>query len=579
MLLKYTAIQKKIMSALVLLIVMVAACYILTINLLPVPDPADLVPSDTVAFVKVRNLADMSIALKKSPVGKQLMDPELGSVLDQLGAEKRLREKVLETAKVFKRLVEHPLLHVIFGRQAALALLPPEIQVENPVDHFAQNLVLVAQIKLRMAPGSLFSKLVPGHVATGTTPYHGTTITSVALENGITLYYALLEHSFICGLDPRPIQRCIILAGDRLLRPGLTLYQDVAYQQVVKDAKHKETSLLYVNLASGVLEWAILTGNRDNRMRFGEQERFFLLQRSRGNKNTIRLVLKGYGQRPTGVVQHFQLASPIINPHVQQIPSGTAVYFWSNWLNFSKFWLIASQAPTLETATAMFYIAQQFYEHTGTDISTFASLLGEQFGFFIKEVPSATFATVPMVCLQFQVREPAALKRLLKKQLSGVETNVTRIGNVEAVSVVMAGGLIQPTYIIKDGWFIVADHINQIKEFLDNRKKTLLSDKNFIKVDSGFTKKNNALLYARIDKVNQGLLHLFFWGIKAMEETHKLTRDQQSLFMERCVLPVFQSLARVRSQGVRVVRQTEDLVVELNLLYNLQGKRITKINK
>lgn len=578
MLLKYTAIHKNIVSAFVLLIVLAAACYVLTVNLTPVPDPADLVPANTVAFVKVKDLADVALALKKSPVGKQLMAPELGSILDELGAEQGLREKVLEIAAVFKKLVEHPLLHVIFGRQAGLALLPAEVNAVEPAVHFAQNLVLVAQTKVPIAPGLLFSRFVPENVSTSSSVYYGTTITSVVLENGITLYYALLEQNLIFGLDPRPVQRCIILAGDRLLRPGLTLYQEKAYQQVLKNSKHKENALMYVNLAGGVSQWAGLTGNSDNRIRVGEEERLFLLQRSGVNKNTIRLVLKGYGQRPTGIIQRYQLASPIVNPHLQQIPSGTAVYFWSNWLNFSKFWLVASQAPTLKTATVMFYIAQQFYEHTGTDISTFASLLGEQFGFFIKEVPSATFATVPMLCLQLQVRDPAAMKKMLKKQLSGVKTHVTRIDNVEAVSVVMAGGLIQPTYIIIDEWLIIADHINQIKEFLESRKKTLFADKAFVKVNNGFTQKSNVLHYARVDKVNQGLLHLLYWGISTMEGTHGLTSKQQRLLMERCILPVFKSLAKVRSQGIRVVRQAEDLVVEVNLLYTLQRKN-EKIKK
>jgi hypothetical protein len=269
MLLKYTAIHKNIVSAFVLLIVLAAACYVLTVNLTPVPDPADLVPANTVAFVKVKDLADVALALKKSPVGKQLMAPELGSILDELGAEQGLREKVLEIAAVFKKLVEHPLLHVIFGRQAGLALLPAEVNAAEPAVHFAQNLVLVAQTKVPIAPGLLFSRFVPENVSTSSSLYYGTTITSVVLENGITLYYALLEQSLIFGLDPRPVQRCIILAGDRLLRPGLTLYQEKAYQQVLEDSKHKENALLYVNLAGGVSQWAGLTGNSDNRIRVG----------------------------------------------------------------------------------------------------------------------------------------------------------------------------------------------------------------------------------------------------------------------------------------------------------------------
>ena len=553
-----------------LLIVLVAGCYVLTVNLRPMPDPADLVPANTVAFVKVNDLADMSLTLKESPVGKQLMAPELDSVLAQLGTGQSLQATVLETVEFFKDLVEHPLLNVIFGRQAALALLPAQTQSDTPAAHFSQNLVLVAQAKLPIASGSFFSRFVPGNVATDSAHYLGTTITSVVLKNGITLYYALLEQSFILGLEPRPVQRCISLAKDRLLRSGLTLYQDKAYRHVVEQSKSKVDSLLYVNLASGDLEWSRLDEHRESKIRFGEEERFFVLQHAENNKNSIQMVLRGYGQRPTGMVQHYQLAPPAINPHVQNIASGTSVYFWSNWLDFSKFWLIASQAPTLKTATVMFYIAQQFHEHTGTDILTFVSLLGEQFGFFIKEVPSATFATVPMVCLQFQVREPAALKKILKKQLSGVKTHVTQLGDIEAVSVVMAGGLIQPTYIVTDEWLIIADHINQIVEFLDNRKKNLFEDETFLQVDNGFTQKSNMLLYARIDKVNQGLLHLFFWGLNAMEGTHGFTQKQRSLLMERFVLPLFESLAKVRSQGVRVVSQAEDLVVELDLLYTLQ---------
>lgn len=63
-----------------------------------------------------------------------------------------------------------------------------------------------------------------------------------------------------------------------------------------------------------------------------------------------------------------------------------------------------------------------------------------------------------------------------------------------------------------------------------------------------------------------------------MEGAHGLTSKQQRLLMERFILPVFKSLAKVRSQGIRVVRQAEDLVVEVNLLYTLQRKN-EKIKK
>lgn len=562
-------VPRNVLVAFLLLLALSGATYLLTSNLRSLPDPAELVPCDSLALLKVKNLAKTIRTFKGSPFGQQLTDAEVADALGQFELDRQLEVQILQGVEIFNSLASHPLTRLVLSRQSALALLPADDAISlSPEAFILRNLVFVAQSKVPVAPGTFFAGILPGKVTFSHSTYHGETITAGRMENGRTIYYAALERSLVCAFSASAVERCVRLSKDRLLRPGLTLDQDQGYRQFRRQRGGADDLLLYLNLPGVLSTWEGVTSQSAGTWSYRHQERLIIAQRRTGKHSTLRMVLKGYAGKPDSILQQYRLAPPEPSPHLRQVVSGAAVYFWTNWLDVSTIWTVLSQAPTLKRATAMFFVAQKFYEHTGVDFVGFTSLLGSQFGFYINEVPSASFATVPMICLQLQLREPQEMKKLLRQQLGQVPTTVTRLGEVEAVSLIMARGLIQPTYAVVGEWLIIADHIKQIRQFLDTRKKALVRDAAFMKVDNGFSQNNNLVLYARIDKVNQGLNHLLTWGVRALGETYGLNPTQQDLLIKRLITPAFASLDGVRSQGIRLFAREQDLVLELDLLYS-----------
>ena len=100
-------------------------CFFLTSNLRSLPDPSQLVPDDTVVFIKLNNLAKSAISFKYSPFGLEVFDPSLEVTFDHLQLEEKLKQSILATISVIDEVTEHPLFRAVFSKQSAVAVLPP----------------------------------------------------------------------------------------------------------------------------------------------------------------------------------------------------------------------------------------------------------------------------------------------------------------------------------------------------------------------------------------------------------------------------------------------------------------------
>jgi|GEM_PF-6874081 len=563
-------VQKNAVYAIALIVCVIGGFYLLTCNLRPVSDPAEFLPQETLAVLKVKNFAKTATDFKNSPFGQELTDPSLEMTLDQLAVDAELKHDLLTAIGFFEQAVEHPLFNAVLRKKSALAVLPPTAPYDSEEAFLKKNLVAITQIKvpffMPVTPDTLLAKAIPSEVEVNKSSYKGTVITALELEDQGTVYYGLIDHTLIWALEKHPVERCIELAKNRLLRSGITLHQNKAYRELLDDTDPNPDILLYIHLpkASRVLhgfDQSFPPGST-----LDKEERFLISSSINKEHHQVRAVLKNYRQRASNKIDHFQLAGPTQDTHLKNVPDGAAIYFWTNLLDFSSLWRATSIAPDLDTATIMFYIAQKIYEHTGTDIYSFLDLFGAEFGFYIQDIHKQPFTTFPMVCFQIQLRDPEGLEQLLGTLLEHVPTHTTQLNKTtQAVSLIMAGGLIQPAYAIAGNWFFLADNIGQLEQFFARDSAHLVTHKSFKQVNNKVQKKNNLLLYARIDKVNQGLRKLFLWGIETMVHTQKLSNVQGELLTQRVVLPVFDGLSGVEAQGIRIRTEQDDVMLELEL--------------
>ncbi len=559
-----------VVYAAVLVCAVIGGLFLLPHTFQPLPDLDEFLPDNTLAFVQVKNFAKTATVFKNSPFGQELVAPTLERALDQLEVEQDLKRDLLTFIGLFDHAVEHPLFKTVLNKQSALAVLPPKTQYNDAKAFLKDNLIFITQIKTSLstivAPESLLRKALPAGMQVQHTPYKKTTITTLELNHQKRIYFGIIEQTLIVALDSHPIKRCIEFAKNRLLRSGITLHHQSEYRTLLEDAHSNPDMVLYAHLPAAFQVLSRFDHTFPSGVHLDKQERLLLSMQNNNEHHQIRLVLKHFTQRASNIIDHFQLAAPVKAPHLNTIASGASVYFWTNWLDFSKLWRIHSMAPDLKTAPLMFSIAQKIYEHTGVDIYTFVDLFGAEFGFFLQNIPKQSFTTIPTVCFQIQLRDPERVEQLLSTLLKDIPTRTTQLNETtKAVSLIMAGGLIQPAYVIQGDWFFLADTTSQLQQLFTHAGPRLITDQPFTMVSKGFQQPNNLLLYARIDNINHGLRDLFSWGIEAMLHTQKLSKQQAEVLTRRVIRPVFNGLEGVQSQGIRIFTKKDDVRMELEL--------------
>ncbi|WP_028584299.1 hypothetical protein [Desulfogranum mediterraneum] len=557
---------RKISSGLLLLVVACLGCFYLSFNFDSGPDLAELLPRETLALVQVRDLAQACTSLQRSPLGQELLAPALEQKLLILGGEERTRARILGAVEGFRRLVSHPLFGAVFSRQSALALLPAERSFSSPASYLSANTLFIARTRIKVAPSVLLGWAEAGQSSLETSVYQGAVLTTIQGPGGGSLVVAVVDTTIICALERRAVERCLELMAERLLRPRFNLANDPLYQQLRADIRGREDVLIYAN-PGPLAELTSLAGEdtAPHSSRFTPGQRLFFSHQAAGRQDYLQLLLRGFGDTRSGLVEQYRLAPAVYNRGLAGIGAEASIYFWTNWLDPAALWQVFSRSPTLETAGALFYIGQQVYHHTGKDIDTLSHMFGPQFSFFVQDLAGAAPERAPLLCFQFQVRDPLGVQELLNLVLEEVPTRTTSLAGGRAVSVIMADGLIQPAYLLRGDQLVVADDISMIAGLFDEQAPKLVADPDFRGVGSAFTQANNLLLYTRIDQLNQGLRQLVLWILESQEAMGQISSEQHALLLTSGVTPLFESLAHVRSQGIRLRQAGPDLHLELTL--------------
>ncbi len=92
--------------------------------------------------------------------------------------------------------------------------------------------------------------------------------------------------------------------------------------------------------------------------------------------------------------------------------------------------------------------------------------------------------------------------------LAGLPARTETVAGVPVTSIMLADGLMQPSYAMVDGFLVIADSRRQIDAILQPGHDTLVRDAWFKKVNVGLTAPNNLIVFSRNAKKFDGLKEL-----------------------------------------------------------------------
>ncbi|NOQ45349.1 MAG: hypothetical protein GQ559_01530 [Desulfobulbaceae bacterium] len=566
--------MKRFFSLILFIAVIGGAAYLLSMNLRKEPDPVDFVPADSMALVDWSAPAGAYSRFQATTLGSQLVDTDWSLALQALGFSGAQCTELRQKAQQVKGVVQSPLFKELFGRRAVLALLTDEKkEIDLAPALLARKFVLLLKPKHNASLVELSSIFIAGDYQVDNEVYQGFSIKTFTLENKLSISVANADGILVAALSPDPVKKCLDNALELVIRGDIGIKSNMTYAGLKKRSRNKDDLFIYLDLS----RIKSLTVKNDTFV----QPAVPLIKTDPTYKGVTTAVFyhisRNDTEQFTSIVQfdEEQLAPfqgtiyrrrPIDNRKLKSMPADLLVYFWTNWLDLATWWKTTEQSSIGTEADAAMRLEKWVEENIGREMQSFLSMFGREFFFYVKEIKTSGFFPVPRICMCMEVREPKAISELLEKTIVDLPVRRDKVAGISVVSVMVAGGLMQPSYALYENFLILADGRDLIESILLPGAKVLVTDQDFKKVDMGFQQQNNMTVFIRTAGVIEGLKEFVSWLGTIIAIRDEKAGKQSKIIIDRIVLPLLDSLKMFRAKGVRSYTSEGELVLESTIL-------------
>jgi hypothetical protein len=548
--------MKRLLLLLIPLFFLGGFIYQLMYHQMPDRDPLELVSQDCVLMVDWTDASGVARNFINSRFGRNLTSIDWSYVLDQMAVSGSFRKQIDEKVKVFSGFLASPLCSKLFGDRVVFALLPVDQSVctKATTQVLADNLLMIASPRSKRILPALLSSIawVKGKIRS--LMYRGRTINSLELDNGGTIYFVFIDGNLVASQGRAAVEKSIDLSLLHLLQEQTGLLTNTDYMGLRKRYKGNDffvyTDVSRLTLMLNSLKFPHHNAAADAVHSSGV-ECMALFHSTEKNSQRLISIIRFNSEKLKPFQKTLSARQPKLNSRLPSIPSDLVVYFWSNWLDLSGWWpkslFKERDAKDVMTDKIAVWIKQQ----TGLEIDHFLSLFGQEFGLNVTQIRTSGFFPVPSVCCFIELTDSEQVANILKKSLSALVLRHDEVAGVPVVSVMIAQGLMQPSYALLDNYLLIADSREQIEKMLTNRTSRLVDDKLFKAVDTGVMKPANFHVFARTSAIVDSLKELASWVGTVVALRNDAAGRKSKVLVDQVILPLLDGFKTFQAKSIR----------------------------
>jgi hypothetical protein len=546
-------------------------------------NPLELIPQNAMLIMDINDAAAASRTFLRSRLGQALTSINWPSIMDRLSVKKRFRNQLGKNTSNILKLLKSPLATQLPFKRVVLAHLPvqPALFQDNIRQALLENLLVLipsGQNDDRSslpAPLNLIDLILREKSAGSTFNYHGISIKTLTLTHNKKLYIAPVGQQIALSFGLKPVQQSIDLFIKRILRQEVGFLRNKDYTRIKKRGFSENDFLLYADLFQ--LKFHIkllsnLSGQQKGKKAPETQHRvsgvrsmgFFY--RTEKNTGLFRTVTHFSPDLLRPFQKKIYTRVPILNRGFGEMPADLLIYFWCNWLEPRVWWQTTiAQGKKGELAAAE-RISAWIKEQTGMSMDSFLSLFGQEFGFNVAEISTAGFFPVPRICFIIEVLDKSKVEQFFKKIISGLPVRQDKVAGISVVSLMLANGMMQPSYAFTDDRLLLADSREQIEDIILNRKEPLVQDTTFQAVDTGMTKPANLTLFARTAELVNSMKELASWAGTMIAVRDHTTGEKTKILVDQVISPLLDGFKMYQAIGLRSYTGPGELIVDAAVL-------------
>lgn len=502
--------MKRIFLALAVGLLIAGAVSLLVIRTDRGADPLACLPADTLALVDVRQPSALYDNFRHSRLGKRFSTIRWGDLLRQFGLSEEEAGSFQGEVDRLQAFLNGPLFRELFARRVVLALLPDGNGGSTLTDPRG-SLVLIASPRHRTEVVELLAPLLPDDQQHATETYQGREIRTFRLADDLELAVAASDGLLFASLSVATVKRCLDLDLKQPNPEQGRLTGNPAYLALRKRSAGRDEQFFYGDLqaVSRLLYSVSKTGPERIEPPALPAEGVFRHGALFCGPQTGRLDCTAILLAPPGKADAWAPA-PVVDASLATVPADLLLHYRSNLLDLSRIVAVLERIPQLRDPLGT--SEQWLVRKTGLSFSDCFSLFDRQISLTITGMRGNGFFPLPRLCCRLAVKDEERLREALISLMAGKSQSSREAAGVRINTLVLAGGLLQPSWAIRNGLVYFADSPEQLEQSLGQPQAPLIETSLFRKVDVGLMEPNNMITYVNYPRLMEGLQQLAAWG-------------------------------------------------------------------
>ena len=548
--------MKRFFSLLFSLMILTGIIYMLTTGSQGI-DLLTLIPRQSGAVITWDHPARDYQRFVRTRLGKNIYDIDRENVLTALGLPEADISTISTCVNLWHSLTKKPLFQDILGKRIVLAIVPGKEQ-GRPASNPSMEPLLLSAVGKRQT-GARFKSFLHSLQFVTSLPavnYQGYTIYGFTIRNIGPLYVACSQGVFLAAFDPDPIRKSLDLLLAGLVGNGNTIQENPSFLTMKRQVKESEDFFCYID---PVLLSRKLLRQPDNHEKLTGELRSFL-QRLAGHG--LRRVALYHGQKKKvhqlSLVLRFDKGSlppfqkllagrhPSVDRELKRTTGNLQLYFRSNWLDLPAWWQMTIQDGNSKDLKRAERLDRAVRRYTGMEMERFLGLFGHRFSLLVKEFKTSNFFPIPRICLRIALTDRNVVHDLLGKFVVRLPHRRETVAGLEVVSILAAGGLMQPAYGLSGHDLFIVDGRDLVDDLLAP-KTFLIGDPDFRRLALGSDQPANLIFFTRMKQVTQSLKEAASWLGTLVAVQDNPAGAKRKILVDQLALPVFDGLAMFKT--------------------------------
>ena len=571
--------------------ILAAVLYFLVTALTGKGPAADFLPADILVAVEQRDLGELYVDFKDSPLGRAVAGIDYVKMATDLEMSAEKISKIREGRKQLEQFLGSPVFNEFFGRQFTLALLPfPDPGLDAPEPMLAKSVLFIASPRHNADILDLLSSLFAKKLEQTSFQHGKYSLKQYRMEEGTSVTVATVEGRVIAAFDEQLVRASL----DRYDSKQESLARNKEYQRLRHEFIDADL-FTYVSIPALYEQAGRWTNDLELHQKEDIQKTLDQWKGWEGlafgawkEKGEIRdkAVVLFTKEKLDPLVARMCAVQPVENKTLSMVPADILGYYWTNTWDMNAFWDMFTRDMTgsMEQVEAM---EENVKTSTGVEIKQLFSMFGSEAVLLLKEIATDGFIPLPNGAIFVKIAKEDEFVEMLEPLL--VKANIpTLTEDYKGVKLVSWGvslhpGL-QPVYTLHQGYLILASTMDLVKEIIDSpagyqkRPKTagavagrsiggaLVNDDRFRQIneglEQGLTEANNSVSFVRFSSLLQMTKDLASWGGVMLSMQDRESALQSTVVLEQLILPLLDGMTMYEVIGARSVIRDDAIILE-----------------